>query len=421
MYVRVELHKLEAQNIVDMFITPNLSFYYDSESRIREKTSTKLSSEIREFLKSKEYVDRFGLVDLSVIEKKVGPVKSDIEIGVHSNDKKQLAESIEKLSDKIATIKGIKSYFSGLSYGTKEIKLKISPYGESLGVDEGYIGSILSNMYLGKKKATIFDKHDVLNINIESINKDSFEDFKNIEIPLKNGKMVFLEDICSFEFVDSFEQIIKNEGETNFYLYANVDSKIITSTEVLDILNPLINEIEQSGVNVKIKGEDEQKKELRSSMLSATIVAIFLIFLALIYLFNSIKDSLIVMSVIPFSILGVLIGHVIMGLNISMPSMIGALGLSGVVVNDGILMMTYLKKSKNMEDVYMYSARRLRPIMLTSITTLIGMASLIFFPTGQAAIFQPMAVSLGFGLVWGTVLNLIYLPVLFSLSNRIES
>ena len=124
------------------------------------------------------------------------------------------------------------------------------------------------------------------------------------------------------------------------------------------------------------------------------------------------------MSVIPFAFLGVLIGHFLLGLNLSMPSIIGMLGLSGVVINDGIIMVMNLKKAKNMDEIFYYASKRFRPIILTSITTLIGLSSLVFFPTGQAAIFQPMAIALAFGLAWGTVLNLLYLPVLYTILNQ---
>lgn len=155
-------------------------------------------------------------------------------------------------------------------------------------------------------------------------------------------------------------------------------------------------------------------------MLFATALALLLIMISMLYLFNSFRDTFILMSIIPFSILGVLIGHKIMGLNLSMPSMIGALGLAGVVINDGIIMMTYLKKAKTLKEIFYRAEKRFRPIILTSITTLIGMSSLIFFPTGQAVIFQPIAIALGFGLAWGTILNLVYLPVLYTISHKIE-
>lgn len=83
-------------------------------------------------------------------------------------------------------------------------------------------------------------------------------------------------------------------------------------------------------------------------------------------------------------------------------------------------MMTFLTKAKNIEEVFYYSAKRFRPIVLTTITTIVGLCTLMFFPTGQAAIFQPMAIALGFGLAWGTVLNLVYLPVMYTFVNKLK-
>jgi hydrophobic/amphiphilic exporter-1 (mainly G- bacteria), HAE1 family len=122
---------------------------------------------------------------------------------------------------------------------------------------------------------------------------------------------------------------------------------------------------------------------------------------------------LIILSTIPLSILGVLIGHLAMGINISMPSLIGMVGLAGVIVNDGIIMMDFIKKAKNIKELIEYAKMRLRPILLTSITTILGLFTLIFFASGQALILQPMAVSLGFGILWATVLNLYFVPMVY--------
>jgi multidrug efflux pump subunit AcrB len=153
-------------------------------------------------------------------------------------------------------------------------------------------------------------------------------------------------------------------------------------------------------------------------MLYASALAMVLILLSMLYLFNSFRDSLMLLSVIPFSFLGVIVGHMLLDVNIGMPSLVGILGLSGVVINDGIIMLVTLKDAKSIDDIFRLSAKRFRPIILTSVTTLVGLSTLIFFPTGQAVIFQPLAISLGFGLAWGTILNLIYLPVLYTLLNE---
>ena len=260
----------------------------------------------------------------------------------------------------------------------------------------------------------------MLDIKITSINKDNVDNLEDMQIPLKDGSIVSLKDICEFKIITSYEKIIKENGEANFYVFANVNKKIITSIEVMDTIQPILDEIKNSGVKMIFKGEAEKNKELKQDMLLATALAMVLIMLSMLYLFNSFKETFIVMSVIPFSLLGVLIGHQIMGVNLGMTTMIGALGLAGVVINDGIIMMTYLKKAKTIEEVFIQGAKRFRPIILTSVTTLIGVSTMIFFPTGQAVIFQPLAIALGFGLLWGTIINLVYLPVLYTFANKLK-
>ncbi len=155
-------------------------------------------------------------------------------------------------------------------------------------------------------------------------------------------------------------------------------------------------------------------------MAQAATIAIFLIFIALIWMFDSIALSLFVLSTIPLSLFGVLIGHIIMGMNLTMPGMLGIVGLAGVVVNDGIIMIDFIRRAKSYEDFIQKATHRLRPILLTSVTTILGLSTLIFFAAGQSVILQPMAVSLGYGIAWATVLNLFFLPLLYAMIKRIK-
>jgi len=149
------------------------------------------------------------------------------------------------------------------------------------------------------------------------------------------------------------------------------------------------------------------------------IVALFLILIALLVIFDRMRYALMVMSVIPLSIFGALAGHWLLGINLSMPSVIGILGLAGVVVNDGIIMIDFLKGAQGFERFIERAVLRLRPILITSLTTFLGLFTLIFYAVGQAVILQPIAVALGFGLLWGTLLNLFYLPLLYAWANKI--
>ncbi|OQX49782.1 MAG: hypothetical protein B5M46_03640 [Epsilonproteobacteria bacterium 4484_20] len=296
--------------------------------------------------------------------------------------------------------------------------MKVNSYGESLGLNEKKLGTLLSNFYLEKRIGFAFDSDDLLELKVRSSQKDSLEALKRFQIRLDNGSSVSLEDVADFHITRSFEKVIKDNGLTNFYIYANVNSKILTATEAINAIDPILKKAQEEGIKIIFKGEEEKKKELKHDMMLASAMAMLLIMLSLLYLFNSFRETFMMMSVIPFAFLGVLIGHFVMGLNLSMPSIIGMLGLSGVVINDGIIMLMNLKKAKDLEGIYYYASKRFRPIILTSVTTLIGLSSLVFFPTGQAAIFQPMAIALAFGLAWGTVLNLLYLPALYTILNQ---
>lgn len=420
MSMTLELKKLKAMNFLDKYVTPYLSFYYDDEGRTRDTKSDDIATQLQQFLNKQNYKAKFNLEEIAVLERKVGPIKSDIKIGIVTADNQKAIHAVLLLDKELQQIKGIKSSANSLKFGIDEIKVKVNSYGAALGITESFIGSYLSNLYLLKKKAVSFDEKEMLDIKIQSQSKDSFESLKNTLIPLDNGTFVALNQIVELNTIRAFEQLLKDDGIKNFYVFANVNPDVITASEALKQLKPALEEIEKTGVKLTYKGEAEKNAELRNDMVYATALAIVLIMISMLYLFNSFRETFIVMSVIPFSILGVLIGHKLLGLNLSMPSLIGSLGLAGVVINDGIIMMTYLKKAKTMEEIFQRATKRLRPIIITTVTTIVGMLSLIFFPSGEAAIFQPIAIALGFGLAWGTVLNLIYLPVLFTLTHKLK-
>lgn len=415
--ITLELQKLKPQNLLDRYITPNLSFYYDKEGRIRDTKSTEISTKLRVFLDDANYTKKYNLDELAIVEKKVGPVKSDIKIGFVSNDKLKVASYASLLKQKLHKLKGVVSVSDNMSYGADELKLKINDYGARLGVTERSIGTLLSGLFLEAKISSSFDNDGLIDIEIRSSHKDSLDELKSTQIALANGGSVPLSQVVEFHKIKTFEKITKDNTEINYYVYANVDKKLTTAIETLEALDPLLEKIKADGIVVNLKGEAEQNADLKRDMITANVVALVLITLSILYLFNSFRETLMMMSVIPFSILGALVGHFALGLNLSMPSVIGLLGLTGIVVNDGIIMVMNLKKATTTDEICDYAAKRFRPIVLTTITTVIGLTSLVFFPTGQAAIFQPMAVVLAFGLAWGTVLNLLYLPALYTLIN----
>jgi len=419
MYMTVELDDLKPQNFIDEYITKNLSFYKGSFEGERNINSRTIAKKLTKYFKDNNIQEKYNLVELNVLQKRVGPVKSDIKIGLVGNNHSMIEDSIKLIEEKLNNTNGVNSIQNSIKYGLDEIKLKVNDYGQKMGITENYIGSYLSNIFLVKTKSKIIDQVELLDIKVLSINKNDFKNLQETIIPINNS-YVKLKDICDLTVKKSFEQITKDFGLTNFYIYANVDPKIITSGEVTDSLDSIFNQIKEKGIKIILKGEAEQKADLKRDMLMATGLALVLILFSMLYLFNSFRDTFIVMSVIPFSFLGVLIGHNIMDMNLTLPSIIGALGLAGVVINDGIIMMTYLKKAKNLHEVFYRSTKRFRPIIITTLTTLFGLSTLMFFPSGESVVFQPIAVALGYGLLWGTILNLIYVPIMYTFIRKIK-
>ena len=422
MFIFIDLKKTKPKNFVEKYINPYLSIDYDDEDRVRELDSYEVAKRLNVILKNVK--GEFNFNEFEVTTQKAGVVKNDIEVGFVSDNDKKLISIVKKVKNKLQEIKGVENIVNDAQKGISEIKIKINPYGEQLGITEGYLAKAITNYYLKNTKAKSFDKDKIVDIIIYEKDKDNIYNLKNFQINIPGTlQKIALKDITTFLQIQNFEKIKKIDSKKRKTVYADVDTDIITANEVLRIIKPFLKEIEKNNkdVIVELGGEAKQNKQLAKEMGLASAIAVFLIFMTLLIMFDSFKYTFMILSIIPLSLLGMLIGHFVMGLNITMPSLVGALGLAGVVINDGIIMIDFIRNVKNKNELLLKASHRLRPIMLTSITTLIGLMTLIFFPTGQAVILQPLAISLGYGLFWGTVLNLLYLPTLFAIVKRIKN
>jgi len=365
--------------------------------------------------------NQLNINDLSVYKKRIG-VKVDVEIGVLAYKTEDIFKAISELESEVSKIDGISSVSNNAYQGVDEMVMKINKYGESLGVTENILAGIMSNLYLSNKKSMAIDENELLEVIIERTDKDSIDSLKSLRITLSTGEVIKLTDIVDFEFKNTLETVNKYNFRKMKSVFLNVDTRVITADEVLEKLEPTFEKLKKENIEFNFLGEKERKDTMKNDLQKATLLALALIFLTLLYTFRSFLMTFMIISIIPFSLLGVLIGHFIMGLNLTMPGIIGAFGLAGVVINDSIVMLSFLKNSDlSSEDILEKASQRFRPILLTSFTTLLGLSTLIFFVSGQGLILQPIAVSLGYGLAWGTVLNLIYLPVIFAIAKQKKS
>jgi len=414
-YIYLELYEQTPQNFVEEYITPYLSFDYDDSNKIRELSNREILQKLKVELNPLK--EQLKIEDLSIFKKRIG-VKVDIEIGILADSSKELFYAVNNLNSEINKINGISSLSNNAIYGVDELVLRINSYGQELGVTEGLLSETLSNLYLSNRKAMAIGDNELLEVIVESSDTDRLDSLSTLTLTLSDGSSVRLTDVTEFDIRKALETIDKNNYRQMKSIFINVDTDIITANEVLKKLKPTFERLEGEGISFDFLGEKKQRDDLKKDLLKATLIAFVLMILSLLYTFNSWRVSILIFSVIPLSLLGVFWGHFIMGLNLTMPGLIGAFGLAGVVINDSIVMLSFLHRGDNRDEVLNNASQRFRPIVLTSVTTLIGLATLIFFVTGQALILQPIAISLGFGLAWGTVLNLIYIPVMYYLISK---
>jgi multidrug efflux pump subunit AcrB len=419
-YITIELHDMVDTNFVNRYINPilDLSFEFDDPAKIRTKYSYEVANMLRE--KLKKYENMYDFDEFAVMERKVGLIKSEIEIDLMGSNDEKIQKAVALLEEKLHALEYVNDIIDNIRYGKMEYKIKINGYGEQLGLSEGYVASILSSYFLGSRKAQSYDESGVVDITTEFDDKDHISKLINFDIPLKDGRYVQLNEVADFIQVRDYEKIVKEDGNIVKTVTANVDKQHTTATQVLERIGPTLQKIRESGITVKIGGEEEKKRDLKRDMRRAVSAAMFLMVILLLLIFPKIKYALMILSVIPFSIEGALLGHLITGMNIAMPSIIGMLGLAGVVINDGIIMLDFLHGTHETKSFYLRAKQRLRPIIITSLTTFIGLSTLMFFATGQAKIMQPLSISLGFGLLWGTIINLLYLPTLYAFVNNIR-
>ena len=424
-HIFVDLKERAPDNFYNRYINPILSVEYDKKLLVREHDAKEIAQEIKGWLKElKMAKDKEGkplFDELTVRVPGAGVVANDIEISFSGKSEEEILGKIKRVQDTMSKIEGVYNIADDATIGAKELKLRVNRYGQSLGFNEQIVSNELRSYYLKGEYAKMFNEEGLIRVRVEGEIKDRLSSLNDMELSVPNSnRFVSLKDVCDFVVIQGFVTINKEDGKRIRTVFASLDKKRVTSAEVMQRIEPVIKELRAQGFVLDIKGEEKENAKNKKEMGQSAVIAIFLIFITLIWLFNSFRNALIVLSTIPLVLLGVLVGHAIMGLNLTMPGLIGIVGLAGVVVNDGLIMVSFIRTAKDTEELMKLAKTRLRPILLTSVTTVLGLSTLIFFASGQAMILQPMAVSLGFGLTWATVLNLVYVPLLYSVAYRIK-
>ncbi len=420
----INLHEKAPGNFFDRYINPIFSLEYDGRDMIRTKRAQEIVKDIQDNIlsriKNRKIDNKKVFEEFNIFAQQTGIVGHDIEIGLVTNSQNRVLNGIKLIEKRLSKIDGVHDISDNANEGEIELKLRVNEYGQSLGLSEGYISSALRGSFFKGEYGKAFNKNGLIRIKVEDRYKDNRDSIVNFRLTTPNGKEVRLKDVCDFFYEKSFVKIFKEDGERVYSVFARVDSKKIVASDVMKRIKPILEKLKSQGIKIVIKGEEKENKQMARDMSQAGIIAIFLIFITLVWMFNSAIDPIIIILIIPLSIFGVLVGTKLMGINLTLPGIMGIIGLAGVVVNDGLIMLDFIKGSRNQQELVYLAIQRLRPILLTSITTVIGLSSLMFFASGQALILQPMAISLGFGVAWATILNLYFVPLMYAVIYRVK-
>ncbi len=424
-HIFINLHERAPENFFDKHVNPLFSLEYDDSDMIRERSAQTVSKEVQEGIleKMRQLKDKEGrkvFEEFNIYAQQTGMVGNDIEIGFSHPNQEKVLTALTKVEKKLKSIDGVHDIGDNATEGERELKLRVNEYGQSLGLNETYITNALRGSFFKAEYSKMFNDEGLLRVKIEDKYKDEKSTLADFKLTTPEGQVVVIKEVCDFYYQKSFVRIFKEDGEKVNSLYAAVDKEVTVPEEVMKKLDPLLDELRDEGLKVIIKGEKKANDKIVAEMMQAALIAAFLIFITLVWMFNSFVQPLIILSIIPLSLLGVLVGTKLMGLNMTMTGAMGIVGLAGVVVNDGLIMLEFVRKAKNKAEILEYAGQRLRPIILTSVTTVLGLGSLIFFASGQALILQPMAISLGFGIAWATVLNLYFVPLMFAVLYRVD-
>ncbi|MCU7935287.1 MAG: efflux RND transporter permease subunit [Candidatus Thiodiazotropha sp. (ex Dulcina madagascariensis)] len=413
----VDLKKQKPKGFIERWISPLVSLKLSWEGS-RERSSKAVIEDVRKALQQIPGIQR-----MSILRTQGGPAGADVEIGV-------LGESVDRISHTAATIRGFIDRLPGVSDarqdmdpGKLEYRYRLNERGRRLGLTQTQLADAVRSGFLGLKLAHVSwrDKRIPVRLIYNDELRHDAGALARLPITLDDGRTVYLGDVAAIEEARGYNSINRRNLSRLATITAEVDAKVTTPNQVLELVNAEFSQLPQ-GQRLIFLGEKKKAAESIAGMKRAGVIALAIIFFILAALFRSLLDPLVVMFAIPFGAIGVIVGHLLFGFHIQFLSLIGFLALTGIVVNDSLILIDFAKRMRRdgweRKDALVEAGRvRIRPILLTSATTFLGISPLIFFATGQTAFLSPMAVSLGFGLLFATVLILLALPCFYLIAD----
>ena len=349
-----------------------------------------------------------------------------IDVQLKGHDFSELNALAQKVKAKLGEYEGLYDIKNSFEGGKDEVQIRIRPEAEQLGLNVSLIGSQIRQSIYGTEVQRIQrDQAEVkVMLRLPKSERVSLPDLQNLLIRTPAGAEIPLSEVAEIKLGIGTSTIQHVDRERIINITADLNKDKIDANSVARDLKAWLPGILKNhpGVKFDLEGEQREQKKFGKSLGVGFVIALILIYILLAIPFGSYTQPLMVMSIIPFSVIGAIAGHAIMGISLSISSAMGILALIGVVVNDSLVLVDYtnkrIKEGIPLEKaIRIAGGARFRPILLTSLTTFAGLTPLIMEKSTQAQFLIPMAVSLGFGILFATLLTLILIPTFYLIVN----
>ncbi|MDJ0782012.1 MAG: efflux RND transporter permease subunit [Desulfosarcinaceae bacterium] len=366
-----------------------------------------------------------GVKSLTFTGLNAGPPGAPIEIWLQGQEMDTILAASEALQKRLQRFEGVYQIRSDFSPGKNEMRLRLKPEARSLGLTVDDLARQVYGGFYGQEAVRLQRGRDDVRVKVRYTAEERrrISDLERIRIRTPAGREVPLLSVTDIDFAPGYSTITRTNGLRRVAVSADVDNTKANTNEILsDLAGTFFPELQRRhpGLMVAVQGEQKKMRESFSSLKVGFPLAIIGIFIIIATMFRSYAQPFVILFTVPFGIIGAILGHLLMGFNLSMMSIFGMVALTGVVVNDAIILIERVNENLAegmpfFEAILQGGARRFRAIILTTFSTIGGLAPMIMETDLQARFLIPMAISLAAGVAFATLLTLVLIPSLLAI------
>jgi len=358
-------------------------------------------------------------------------VGNPVEVHMSLKDHDQLVRVADELKEKLKGYSGVFDVTDSFLPGKMEMQLKLKPTARSLGLKLEDLARQVRHAFYGAEALRLQRDEDEVKVMIlyPKSERNTLDSIEQMRIRTADGYEVPFKEVANVNMERGYTSIIRAQRQRVIKVMADVDTAIANANEVrMDLRMRVLPQLEKRypGLRYSIEGAGKEQKESMDDVVKGFIVALFAIYALLAIPFRSFTQPIIIMVAIPFGLVGAITGHLIMGHDLSLLSMFGIVGLAGVVINDSLILIDATNRIRRQgktahDSIITAGGMRFRAIILTSLTTFAGLTPMLLEKSLQAQFLIPMAISLGFGVLFGTVITLLLIPAIYMILEDMHS